>query len=369
LAAYCYIGLVLTGILLGSPPASDKVTADRKRAEELVQRLGDQAFRVRDAAYRELIGIGGPAKAAVEKGLQDPDLDVHESCRRLLPQIRESYIHEQIEDFLSNPKREVPADLPGVKRWMEIAGDSKASRAMYAELVLKYHTLISEADSERGLGKFISFYKDCYDRRDGLAPEEMKLFLFLASNPKMRSKVDAENTTLLSLTYVFLESNSMRKILTEEEPSGPARKLFVAWLERESFEMVVKHGFRMAVELKIREVTPVALKIARDAKHSITDRTLACRLLGELATPDQLKEVAALTGDDTPVESTGAIVLGDVAMATILRAGKQELEDYGYNLLMLGTGGVPYRGFNTEENRRSAREKFAKWWAEEQKKK
>lgn len=118
-----YIGLVLTGVFLGLPP--DKAASESKRAEELVQCLGDRSFRVRDAAYRELISIGTPAKSALEKGLKDPDLDVSESCRRLLPQIRESYVHEQIEIFLANPKEAAPADLPGVKHGWRWRGTAK----------------------------------------------------------------------------------------------------------------------------------------------------------------------------------------------------------------------------------------------------
>lgn len=90
-----------------------------------MQRLGDEAFRVRNAAYRDLIAIGGAAKAAVEKGLKDPDLDVRESCERLMPQIRESYVAEQIAIFLADPKAKVPADLPGVKHGWKSRGTAK----------------------------------------------------------------------------------------------------------------------------------------------------------------------------------------------------------------------------------------------------
>lgn len=261
---------------------------------------------------------------------------------------------------------------------MEIAGDSKASRAMYAQVVLKYHTLISEAETARGKKKFSEFCMECFVgggiSRDEISAVELELYLFLVSHPNIRSTATSERNRFFFNVSIF--STSMHKLLTEKGTSAPAIKLYAAWLESETEELAVLQGFRLAMELKIREVIPAVLKIARDDKREPSYRSMACVVLGQIGTLEQLKELAPLAGDDSLVQETsplkdgpsGTIFLGDVAMAIVLKAGEQKLADYGYDMRMFpvnfGLSVIPDNyGFLTKEKRKAGREKFAKWWA------
>jgi hypothetical protein len=70
---------------------------DRK-IERLIKRLGDDRFRIREAAARELVAIGRPAIPALRGVLKSPDPDLRLRARNILNQIQNS-ITGLIEDL------------------------------------------------------------------------------------------------------------------------------------------------------------------------------------------------------------------------------------------------------------------------------
>lgn len=175
---------------------------------------------------------------------------------------------------------------------------------MYAEMVLQYHEMIGEADTDRGKEKFYSLCKEFYNRRfqrmmnggvrmatDDISPLEVELFLFLASHPNIRTPSAADRRWLTLGTSSLFASAAMRKVLSEEGTMIPARKLFLGWLENETYQ--ISAAYRIAMDLQIREAAPMALKMVKDVKQVANYRSVACLALGKLGTPEQLKEVAA----------------------------------------------------------------------------
>ncbi|HJZ93746.1 MAG TPA: hypothetical protein VKE40_22920, partial [Gemmataceae bacterium] len=72
--------------LIGAPtPTSTAPTPDPRMAE-LVKKLGDRSYRVREQAARELVRGGSGAVPALTAGTKDLDPEVSERCRQLLPQ-------------------------------------------------------------------------------------------------------------------------------------------------------------------------------------------------------------------------------------------------------------------------------------------
>ena len=102
-------------LFVGVPNPDAKVDADKRRASELIPKLGHDFYRVREEASRELTALGSAAKEALQSGLKHPDMEIRDRCRKLLPKAIEHHLNEQIEHFLAKPDGPLPADLPALK--------------------------------------------------------------------------------------------------------------------------------------------------------------------------------------------------------------------------------------------------------------
>ena len=68
--------------------------------EELVRKLGDSSFRIRELAARQLLDIGLPAKAALLEALNSTDLETRMGAHRVLVRILQSDFDSQLEAFV-----------------------------------------------------------------------------------------------------------------------------------------------------------------------------------------------------------------------------------------------------------------------------
>src|SRR5437879_800154 len=98
----CRGGCMISAIVLASFLS---VAGDGKvSTEELVRRLGDKSFRVRDASARELLARGKDAIDALKRGADNTDPEVRERCRRLLTQLQARLIRERLDGFVNDVK-------------------------------------------------------------------------------------------------------------------------------------------------------------------------------------------------------------------------------------------------------------------------
>jgi hypothetical protein len=85
------MGLVMTVVLslafMGRVDAQDQAGADKELSgniEALIKQLGDDNYERREAAQKELIGIGAPAIPAVKKALLGQDAEVTRRCKAII---------------------------------------------------------------------------------------------------------------------------------------------------------------------------------------------------------------------------------------------------------------------------------------------
>src|SRR5262245_59233630 len=90
---------LLIALALAVPPDGEL----KRRAEELVGRLGDPTYRDREKAARELLDIGYPAKEAVLAGQRSPDPEVSDRCKKLYPVIWRTDLEKRVQRFLDDP--------------------------------------------------------------------------------------------------------------------------------------------------------------------------------------------------------------------------------------------------------------------------
>ena len=106
------------------PPAIDpQVSGDPQQIVDLVGRLGDPSYRVREGATRALTKIGVPAKTELLKALVAPDAEVRYRARLVLSEVLDLDFRQRLNAFIEDAQGTREHDLPGWERFRKQQGD------------------------------------------------------------------------------------------------------------------------------------------------------------------------------------------------------------------------------------------------------
>jgi hypothetical protein len=360
----------------------------RERAIQLVQQLGDSSFKVRDKATAELDRLGSAAIDALRDGVKNPDPEISDRCRKLLPKALDLRFQEQIDVLLAKPDATVPMDLPGIKRWVDIAGSNKQSKQLYAKLAKEHRGILLEIESEPGDAnqRFLTFCRELYEQviRPVPAPEqrhvvtdtEILLFLFLGTDSRC-IKPNAKAAALANpYATIFLDSSRITELLTGKESSDAVKKLFLAWLEQERYGLLVRRGFMLAAEANLKEAVPLAFKIAANSDLPPASRAYPMIGVVKMLRREHIKGMEPLLRDKTVVGRVRVdaeivpVELRDVALALSIYASGQRPVDYGFDRFQPNPNIVAssYLHFPISETKREgAHTKWKEWVATQMK--
>src|SRR5260370_10704878 len=100
---------------------------------KLVEQLGAPEFVDREAAAKKLRAIGVTAIPALQAGTRDPSPEVRKRSQEVLTAVRADARDALAKQF--DPKKTEEYDHPVWKRFVAIAGDSLASRELFARII------------------------------------------------------------------------------------------------------------------------------------------------------------------------------------------------------------------------------------------
>jgi RNA polymerase sigma factor (sigma-70 family) len=387
-------GLVLmpggAGAQPGDTPGA-KVKADP--AEALVRQLGSPEFAEREAAEKELRKLGANALPAVRAGLKSDVPEVVERCARLLPVLR-------VEHLKSNGH-------PVWKKFANIAGESKESATLYAEMVGDprraevLEAVVEKPDSagavyQGELNRGIKALREGYDaaeRRnrnlsglnhpDSGVPNrgELALLLFLGTFPKTADTTpdaavgwrDGLHANLFSYALSWSVAGNQNEIPIfdgQKNPlPAPVRKLLAAWLGVRRDPHMIQHGFGLAKSHEVREALPVARRVVADKTYATKERAAALLAVGMFGDTADLPLLEPLFDCPDEFHNTNYTYQGgkqvsivtqvrDAAYGVALKLHGVEPIDYGYEMCVeYKTRGKSvlqsryYLGFRSDEAR------------------
>ena len=116
--AVLFLGL---GVPAGADPKpGDDGTPEYARAAELVRRLGDRRYAVRERAARQLFEMGHAAVAALRTGVRADDEEVRARSAALVPRVTAAGWKRRADAYLARP--DGPHDLPLLASWDKLVG-------------------------------------------------------------------------------------------------------------------------------------------------------------------------------------------------------------------------------------------------------
>jgi len=327
------------------------------RADILVARLGTSSYRAREDAARDLVGLGRYSLAPLRRGQSNPDLEIAERCKRLLPLAEVETARQRIARIhsvvIADPRSLVPCDEPLLRRFLAVTGDSRAARDLYLEIYRthgKFLDAIEFADARAGGEAFWQYVDQVLMFPDGRThvdlssltfnPEDLALFWFLSAHPDIRP---AECRSIGRKDFPYYTPRHAENHLTGANASPVMRRLFVILMagprniaDRQADERMVKTGFHLAATARLKEVRPIALRTALDPKTT-SSQPAALLALAQVGEPEDADRLADLISNDrvaykpSPArDQDRACVIGDLALAASIRISGQKLADFGF---------------------------------------
>jgi hypothetical protein len=351
-------------IVLAAPAAED--------AAELVRRLADPAFAVRERAAAGLLRLGRGAEPALRAGLRDADTEVRRRCRELLDEVLRADREARVQALIDGKDDPKKGSLPCWPRFARLVGSGRAARAAYAGLYRRDAEFLEAADAaprdmagrlatraSAVAGELLAADKD--EAQLG----EMTLLLFVALDERLVLQPAAVGG-LANALDVLAHRDALRRSFLKDEAS---RTLLLAYLRQRMVGASLDRGLELAGELQLKEAADWAAAVALDKAASGRVRGRALLTLARVGSAQVVPRLSGLLEDETPVgdRKLGNVTLHaqvrDVALAVVLRLSGAAPADFGFPYLQ-AVPGVKYPpsaaclGFATAAERQAA---FKRW--------
>jgi hypothetical protein len=364
--------------LVAAPTPAPSPPTPPSRLAELVKKLGDKSYRAREDAARQLLLQGSTAVAVLTDGTKNEDPEVSERCRQLLIQGPVLERNKKLAALLADPKAPPPKDLAGLERFLKIAGDSKESREMYAEMASFHIHILEAADknpkeaarlyddfcgqlysrfmSDQGAQRYT--YPNIFSARGDIA-----FFLFVSGDSRMRGNNGA------NYAGVAFNGSQIVDAIDAKQGTATMRKLFLDWLEHESASHLQQQGFQLAARTELKEALPVALKLLEKKDNNAFGKAQVMLALTKLGGKEHIKVLEPYLADTNQVTSINfgdgrqfLVQMRDVAMAAQIQLAGEKMADYGYDT-RYGAGQLYpyYYGFPDNTSRDNAHAKWKEW--------
>ncbi len=328
-----------------APPAlsaadASKPQSSSKEMADLVRKLSDDTFEVRDAAGRRLAEMGKTAEAALRQGLNDDDPEVRRQCQTLLERATRSDLMVALDAFLEDRQEKHVLKLPAWTRFSKLAGDDATAKALFVEMCCNEAPLLEalDKDPKQAASKFAARCQQLQQSlftangtRATVTFGQVAALLFIATDGRVQINAQAGYPI-----YTLLNQPQPR----EGFQNNPfARKLLVSYLEQRTDQNLLQQNLYLAMNFNLKESVGWALKMAKSKDTQPYVRATALAVVGKVGGKEHVAELEAFLTDTTQLGQTQFnqvrihTEVRDVALAMMVQLSGQKAEDYGFPYL------------------------------------
>jgi hypothetical protein len=316
------------------------VPTQPKETTELVRKLSDETFDVREAAIKRLSDLGKAAESALRKGLTDEDPEVRRQCEILLERATRSDLTVALDAFLADHQEKHVLKLPAWNRFSKLAGDDPSAKALFVEMCCSEAVLLEalEKDPKVAGEKFAARAQQLQQslftptgQRGTVTLGQITALLFIATDSRIQLTTQAHYPI-----YTLLHPPAPREGM---QTNTIARKLLVTYLEQRTDPNLVHQNLYLAINFNLKEAVGWALKTAKNKDMQPYARATALAVVGRVGGKEHLKELEPFLTDTTAVGTSQFNTvrinteLRDVALAMIVQLSGQQAADYGFPYL------------------------------------
>jgi hypothetical protein len=378
LRASCLLSLLLLGVQRCETLAAADDSQDlHQQAVQWVGQLASDSFRQRQQAERELAALGVPAKAALMQGLKSADAEVRERCRRLLVVVLEQDYQARVDAFAADAQGSTDHQLPGWRRFRELAGETAGARQLFVEMQRSESKLLesSAADPDAGSDLLLSRCEDLQQAAsrqlddDGrpLSLGSIAAAFFVGADPRVPI-----NERLAAYLYNFSYQPALQGAMRGGAKLEPLKRILGAWVARTAGSTNSYPSMMLAMQYDLREGLSPALNVIKQTGAQPHILQFAILVVGRFGEKQHLALLEPLLENASPLvtQNVGGQQLRcevrDVALATLVHLSQQDFKQYGLVHLQKNAQtlfNINSVGFASEQLRSEALRKWKAWSA------
>ncbi len=259
----------------GAPaPAPFTTPAAKETATEaqttLVKLLGDDSYEKRRQAAKELAAQGLSAQKVLQAGLQNADLEVRRSCRRLLIQVIEADLRRRLDDLLADDEGKKEHPLPCWKRYAEVFGKDRESRQTFADMQRAEPALLESAETADELAtqtlrlRWQQLFQHMFGNGQ---PNQQPTFgslaalLFVTVDTKVQVPQELVNNNMCM--NVFYQG-AFQQALNENARKAMARKLLGRWIRQPTGQQFLIQKLQLAMQHQVKEALGLGIELLKN---------------------------------------------------------------------------------------------------------
>jgi len=365
---------------VGAEDPGDRITSPGPTAaqRELVQRLGDPSFFIREQAAEELARQGGAGKAALIEALRDPDFEIRWRARRILNRVVQAEFEGRLAAFVADVGGREEHGLPGWKRFRDLVGDRREARKMFAQMVRTERELLSayETQSPETSELFaarVAWWQSCIasgsSNARAVPPQTVATLLLIGSDQTRK-----DHSQSLSRLYPLLSNPAAVPSIAPAAHPSVLRTLLGKWATSAASSGSY-YGMMLALKYDLKEVgLQQAKELIERGTTSPSTLQYAIITVGRFGGEKDVERLKPLlknktvchTWSNPALKKNGTIQVQvrDAALAVLLRMTGKDPGKFGFKLLQENPETLYYVytfGFIDDKEREAA---HAKWAAE-----
>jgi RNA polymerase sigma factor (sigma-70 family) len=403
-------GFAMTGSGRGEQPAPAPRHVDNPAAK-LVEQLGAPEFADREAATKKLRELGVNAEPALRAGVKSESPEVRARCAKILAEIRKDALDALVKNF--DPKAQNVPDHPLWRRFKAVAGDSRASRELFARIIADARLARVLDAAEAAPADRVRIYRDEVARQscnvtyvvagetvgghnmllggpkaselkpppEPITSESLAAYFFLGSYPETAVEVTGTDRAgrpvregLIVETFEFTRATRVGN-----EPVRPVvHRLFAAWLDNRVDRDTLESGYWRATANAIPDAASAARRLLAAEKLPSPAKAYAAIYLARVGNRTDVALITPLldatVAREVVYDKPAPVQVRDAALAACLLLHDQNPAEYGFDVLRkrgspkTDAFDMAWLGFWSNAAR-AATHKKANEWLEKQEKK
>jgi hypothetical protein len=326
--------------LVPSALSAAEAAKPAQEAADLVRRLHDDSFDVRETAVKRLTELGKAAEVALRQGLEDEDAEVRRQCQLLLDRALRSELTVALDAFLADRQEKHVLMLPAWTRFSKLAGDDTSAKTLFVEMCCSETVLLEavEKDPNDAGHKFSARCQELQNSLFGRAGPrttmtlgQVTALMFIATDGRVKLSAEAHYPI-----YNFLNQPQPREGL---QNNTVARKLLITYLEQRTDPNLMQQNLYLAINFNLKESIDWAIKVAKNKDTQPYVRATALGAIGKLGGKEHIADLETFLTDTAQLGQYQVNMLRiqtevrDVALATLVQVTGQQLEDYDFPYL------------------------------------
>ena len=142
------IGIAASLLVISVSAVGQDATEETLTLQSAVESLGDPSFSARRRAVVTIREAGMKSEKMLVENLRHPSLEVRLKVAELLSEIRRNDLQRRIEDLLAFRADGEALELPGWTKYVNLVGDDKLTRQLFAEMLKDEYSMMLLADGD-----------------------------------------------------------------------------------------------------------------------------------------------------------------------------------------------------------------------------